>query len=390
MTPKLPPQGKEIQPNPVIIYLILILLAATTVLGLDYLNWTQEDKSFIFSSILGKKTPAEPVPSDQLFELTRKIIQKQDLPNDAISHYRDEEGFYHIMLKLNPEDFSRLSRELQDAWEQYPASMTTESRSHDKGMQYTLWKAESPARETLYVLFLIQPAAESEVGTAPSSNGRVALIIDDLGYSLQSIQRVTELKQKITVAVLPYTPLARETARIAQRNNLEVILHLPLESLNNNYDNNHTEGLVHSGMNPAEISASVDESIKRVPYIKGVNTHMGSKITQDYALMKVILNRIKPRQLYFIDSRTTSNSVAFAAARELGIPSARRHVFLDGEINKSYIKNQFIKLLNAAISNGYAVGICHPYPETLDTLKNNFYLVREYGLQAVFASEIVE
>ncbi len=389
MTSKLPPQGKEIQPNPLIIYIILILLAAATILGLDYLNWEKGKRSYVFSFVLGGNT-AEPAASAHLFDITHGLIQKRALSMDAFSYYRDEEGFFHVMLRISSREYNQLKQTLKAVYRKYPAAVTTESRPHDEGTRYTLWRVESPDEETLYILFLIQSPPEDEAKPAPGQAGRVALIIDDLGYSLNSIRDICDLKQKVTVAVLPYTPLAVETARIAQRNNLEVILHLPLESLNNNYDNDHTEGLVHSGMSPAEIIASVDEGIRKVPYIRGVNTHMGSKTTQNAEFMNIILNRIKAKQLYFIDSRTTPKSVAFAVARELGIPSARRHIFLDSEVNHQYIKEQFIKLLQTALSTGYAVGICHPYPETLETLKNNFHLVEEYGLQAVYASKIVK
>lgn len=389
MTPKLPPQGKDIQPNPLIIYIILIILAAAAVFGLDYLNWEKGRKSYIFSSLLRNKSQQK-ADSPRLFDITQSIVRQSNLPADSLSYYRDEEGHIHIMLKLTESEYDQLQPVLRAALQKSPAKITTESRPQDKKARYLLWRAESQAKEILYILFLIQSAPEKEEETVTGQGGRVALIIDDLGYSLNSIQNICDLKQKLTVAVLPNTPLAVETARIAQRNKLEVILHLPLESLNNNYDNDHTEGLIHSGMSPEEITAAVDESMLKVPYIRGVNTHMGSRMTQSREAMEIILNRVKEKQLYFIDSRTTAHSVALAVAKELGIPSAQRHIFLDGEINHQYIKNQFIKLLNTALRNGYAVGICHPYPETLETLRDNFHLLKEYGLCAVYASEVAE
>lgn len=389
MTAKLPPQGKDIQPNPIMIYFILIILAAAAVVGLDYLNWEKGKKSYIFSSLLGNKAQQE-ADSPNLFDITQSFVRQSNLPPETLSYYRDEEGYIHIMLKLTESEYNQLHATLHAALQKYPAEITTETRPQDEKTRYLLWRVESQTKERLYILFLIQSAPEKKEESIPGQSGRVALIIDDLGYSLNSIQNICDLKQKLTVAVLPHTPLAVETARIAQRNKLEVILHLPLESLNNNYDNDHTEGLIHSGMGPEAITAAVDEGMLKVPYIRGVNTHMGSKMTQNPEAMRIILNRVKEKKLYFIDSRTTADSVALAVAKELGIPSARRHIFLDGEINHQYIKNQFIKLLNTALHNGYAVGICHPYPETLETLRDNFHLLKEYGLSAVYASEIVE
>jgi len=192
------------------------------------------------------------------------------------------------------------------------------------------------------------------------------------------------------VAVLPYSPLAQETASIARQNGLEVILHLPLESLNNVYDNNHTEGIILSGMSRKEIEAAVGDSLTQVPYISGVNSHMGSKITSQPAVIRTVLEQIQGKELYFVDSRTTARSVAYDVAQEMGIPSGYRHVFLDSEFDENFIRRQLLQLFRQAQKNGSAIAICHPSPETLKVLRENLYLATEYNLQTVFASEIVQ
>ena len=169
-----------------------------------------------------------------------------------------------------------------------------------------------------------------------------------------------------------------------------MILHLPLESLNNVYDNNHTEGIIHANMSHEEIIKTTNFCIQEIPYISGINTHMGSKITSDQNMMRVILGQIKGKDLYFIDSRTTADSVAYDIAQQMGIPSAFRHVFLDTKLDEEYIKSQLLQLFDKARKNGKAIGICHPSPKTLKVLKNNLYLISEYDLEAVFASEIVQ
>ena len=162
-----------------------------------------------------------------------------------------------------------------------------------------------------------------------------------------------------------------------------------MESLYNSYDNTHTEGIIHSGMTTEEIIRTVEESLGQFPYIDGVNTHMGSKITSDSKLIQIVLEQLKNRGLYFIDSRTTAESVAFDVAQRMEIPSAVRNVFLDSEIEEGFIRSQLIRLFRHAQQNGYAVGICHPSPETLKVLRENLHLVERYGLQTVFASEVV-
>jgi len=106
--------------------------------------------------------------------------------------------------------------------------------------------------------------------------------------------------------------------------------------------------------------------------------------------MRIILGRLKTRNLFFIDSRTTGDSVAHQVAQNLGIRTAFRHVFLDGEPKEEYIKGKLIELLQTARKNGFALGICHPLEETLKVLTENFHLTEEYGLEPVFASQVVQ
>jgi polysaccharide deacetylase 2 family uncharacterized protein YibQ len=313
----------------------------------------------------------------------------------VISQYRDSEGIQHMMLETTHEQYRNLESRLDREFSRISASATKKEREQTEDKIYYLWRIQDQSNQLLSLLFSCRRNMEGpEKPLGPLSPQvavhKVAIIIDDMGNSLESIEEVCRLKRPITVAVLPYSPLSRETATIARRNNLEVILHLPLESLFNEYDNSHTPGIIHSSMTPENVIATLEESLSQVPYIDGVNTHMGSKITSDPEIIRLILTQLKGRGLYFIDSRTTAQSVAFDIAQRMGIPTAYRNVFLDSEINEAFIRDQLIRLFEYAKQNGRAIGICHPSPETLKVLKEYFPLVDRYGLQPVFASEIVQ
>jgi polysaccharide deacetylase 2 family uncharacterized protein YibQ len=193
----------------------------------------------------------------------------------------------------------------------------------------------------------------------------------------------------VTVAVLPYSTFARETAEIAHARNLEVLLHLPLESLNNHDDAYGSEGMILSGMATDEILWILDEDLGEVPFIKGVNNHMGSRLTTDAAVMRTILGVLKRRGLFFVDSRTTSQTVAYEEALRMGVPAAMRDVFLDADEDRGMIRSRLLELFRTARNKGSAVGICHPFPETLKVLKEDFGLLREYGLEAVSVSKLL-
>ena len=144
------------------------------------------------------------------------------------------------------------------------------------------------------------------------------------------------------------------------------------------------------GMSDEDIIHTVEKDLRQVPFIQGVNNHMGSRVTANSRLMQVILKLVRERNLFFIDSRTTGSSVAYNIAQSLGIPSAYRHVFLDGELDEDYIKGQLLELFKRAQRNGFALGICHPSAETLKVLKEHFHLVEDYNLEPVFASQVVK
>ncbi len=218
--------------------------------------------------------------------------------------------------------------------------------------------------------------------------GKIALIVDDMGNSEEALDELLGLGQPVTVSILPYSPYALETASRAHDKGLEVLLHLPLESLNGNGSESGTEGLIRSGMSDEEIRSLVGEELDRIPYVRGVNNHMGSKITADAAMMREILEPIRERGLFFLDSRTSGKSVAYDVAVGMGIPAVSRQVFLDADGDTDRIRERLIELFRIGRRDGRAVGICHPFKETLRTLKENFGLLRSYGLEAVVASEM--
>jgi polysaccharide deacetylase 2 family uncharacterized protein YibQ len=219
--------------------------------------------------------------------------------------------------------------------------------------------------------------------------GQVALIIDDMGNSLEALDDLLGVSGSLTISVLPYSAHAGQTARIAHENNLEVLLHLPLESLNNHEAMTDTEGMITAGMNAGEITQAFEDSLARVPFASGVNNHMGSRFTADESLMRTLLAPLKDKGLFFVDSRTTAQTVAYGEALRMGIPAVERDVFLDADSDRGRIKSRLIELFRLARKKGQAVGICHPYPETLQALKTNFRLFEDYGLEVVPVSRLL-
>jgi polysaccharide deacetylase 2 family uncharacterized protein YibQ len=232
-----------------------------------------------------------------------------------------------------------------------------------------------------------KPAAKSRPRT-PGEPARAAIIMDDLGNSLEPLRALCALGLRITASVLPFAAETLPSVRAAEDCGLEVMLHLPLESLAK--PARTPEGTISSGMSRDEVRRGVLACLEQIPGCRGVNNHAGSKVTEDAGIMPAILEVVRDKGLYFIDSRTTSASVAFETARSLGVPAAERRVFLDGVLEDEAIKGRIEELFRAARDTGRAVGICHPKAETLAALRKYLGLAEAYGVTLVFASEIVE
>jgi hypothetical protein len=157
-------------------------------------------------------------------------------------------------------------------------------------------------------------------------------------------------------------------AKRAHGKGREVMLHLPMEPID--YPKyNPGPGALLVFMGDEEFTSTLAGDLNGVPYISGVNNHMGSLLTQDPEKMKIVLLKIKERQLFFVDSKTTSKSIAFDLARNLGVPALERDVFLDNESDVEKIKARIDELIRKAKKNGKALAICHPRPETIQALK---------------------
>ena len=227
----------------------------------------------------------------------------------------------------------------------------------------------------------------SKLPPAPPAK-KAAVIMDDLGYSLDLLRSLAALKRPMTVSILPFAALSVESARLAHEAGLEVMLHLPLQSLFEPSSKNPA-GMISSDMNREDIEKHVRSCLAQVPWARGVNNHEGSKITEDAAVMSVILGVLKSEKLFFVDSRTTRRSVAVEAAQRIGVPAASRRVFLDVDPQERSIKARLEELFRIAQKEGQAVGICHPKEETIRALQKYLARADDFGVELVFASDVV-
>lgn len=232
-----------------------------------------------------------------------------------------------------------------------------------------------------------QPAAELPVTpTLSRSPYYIALIIDDIGYSGPLGERAIALSGAITYAVLPHTPFGTELAELAHSHSKEVMLHAPMSNLAHQPLG---PGALTDQLNQEDFIATLKGNIDAVPHLQGINNHMGSELTGMQTQMQWVMDVLKERGLYFVDSFTTAQSVAGDAAREQEIPTTTRNVFLDNETTAEDIDREFQRLLQTAREKGSAVGIGHPYEETLDYLEKALPALAQENIELISVSAMI-
>lgn len=227
------------------------------------------------------------------------------------------------------------------------------------------------------------PAAIEPQGSA----GRIALIFDDLGYDLRHVERLYALGVPLSFAVLPFERWSSEVAREVERRGGEVLCHLPMEATGNE---DPGPGALVEGMSARRFAAAVERALEQVPGAIGVNNHMGSRLTADEHAMRELLPQLGSRGLFFIDSRTTPESVGYEIARELGVPTARRDVFIDAVDEPDAIRGEWRRLLEISSRRGAAIGIAHPRKETLALLAEEIPRAVARGYEFVPISYLLE
>jgi polysaccharide deacetylase 2 family uncharacterized protein YibQ len=386
------PLGRSISLRNPLFWIVVIILF---LVGLDFVGWSTGGKSFLFSLILGERF-APPGPEEVVL-IVRQEMSRQKIPLQGLHRFTDSGGNLHLKVDLQPEEYNRLAPALEKSLQAAKSAVLGKQEEKDKISAYYLWELKTKKKLKALILFSCggerllarrrpRPGVETRLVQGPV---RVALILDDLGYSLEKARAVCELNLPLAVSILPFSPFDVESAQIAHEHGLEVLLHLPMESKNRHDTEKFTRGLIEARLTEEEVRKRVREDLYQVPYIRGVNNHMGSLLTEDAAKMETVLGVIREFGLFFIDSRTSLDSKAYETARRLHIPAASSDLFLDAaEETPDKVEQNLRQLFSLARERGWAVGICHPYEGTLEALRDLPALLEKSGVVLVPPSQI--
>ena len=244
-------------------------------------------------------------------------------------------------------------------------------------------KSNRPYAELFLFIFSLQGCFSTAYADKFAS-----IIIDDLGNSYEHGQAIIDFPAPITLAILPQTQFASQLATQAHFSNKEVMLHLPLQSVEHHKS---SPGTLKLHMTRQQFTQQLQQNLASVPYISGINTHMGSLLTQHPGHMDWLMAEISSLDnIFFIDSRTSNKSVVSETATNYQIPNLVRDVFLDPDFKPETIRRQFDQFIAISKKQGYAIAIAHPHPTTLAFLKQNLAKLAENGIELVSVSKLLE
>lgn len=237
----------------------------------------------------------------------------------------------------------------------------------------------------LLKLLLISSLAASSIASE-SKPAQLAIIIDDLGNSLHSGLNAIALPADITFAIMPHRKHSKRLAERAGRLGRDILLHAPMSTVNGRYLG---AGALDHSLTEEQFKQTLRFAIESMPFISGVNNHMGSELTTQRQAMTWVMEILQEKTLFFVDSRTSAQSVGYDTAQTMGLASATRDIFLDNEINIEHIHQQFKKALAVAEEYGSAIAIGHPHEATIDYLAHVLPQLKGTHLQVVKVSELV-
>ena len=251
--------------------------------------------------------------------------------------------------------------------------------------------------KTLRVFSMTQPRyASLRTGDWPSEfmpaqsvadgTPAIAIVIDDLGTNAARTVQAIALPANVTLSFLPYPPRSLELSRRAYQAGHEVIVHLPMQPSGTQ---NPGERALQVGLAPDELQRRLAWAMSRVSNFDGVNNHMGSRFTESRTDVLPVMREVRSRRLFFLDSRTSAKSQVENIARESGVLTGRRDVFIDGERSAAAIARQLLRVEEFARENGNVIAIGHPYPETLKALAQWSKTIKLRGFRLAPVREVL-
>ena len=344
-------------------------------------DWSVQAKPFVYEERIGAGFDLRVWEADMAILQTLALLGHD---KDRMVHNKIEPRFfygtpYHFqeitIFTSNARDI--FINKLEETLDRFLSNVSLEAEQPGN-----TWSININGRKTHLI------SLERIMERPPTGSGKLVLIIDDLGGSLNHARQLHSLDFPVVFSILPHMPSTDQVVQFARINNIETMLHLPMEPLGYPQEIEPGPGALFVNMSSSEIRQRVADNLAQVPGAIGVNNHMGSRFTQDIPGMTVVFDELQKHGLFFLDSLTTPKSVAEKLAGKRNMAFLKRHVFLDNVQDKNAILFQLNKAENIAVRQGLAVAIGHPYPETFEALKE-WNRIRNSNVEVVRISEFI-
>ncbi len=221
-----------------------------------------------------------------------------------------------------------------------------------------------------------------------SKNPMIAIVVDDMGVDMIRSNKMLGIPDIYTFSFLTYAPNLQSQINFAKTKGKEVMLHVPMEALNNIYD--YGPEVLSTKHSRSENLELLNTMLNRVSGYIGINNHMGSKFTSDLPLLSGVIEELSKKGLMFLDSKTIASSKADEIVEHIKLPYASRDIFIDDSNKIEDIKKSLISLENIAKKRGYAIAICHPRDNTIKVLQDWLPTLKEKGITSVPLSYIID
>ncbi|MGM0501218.1 MAG: divergent polysaccharide deacetylase family protein [Bacillota bacterium] len=226
------------------------------------------------------------------------------------------------------------------------------------------------------------------VFTQPHPKAKMAIIIDDFGFNRRGTAEILSINRPLTAAVLPFRPYSEKDAELAKEAGLEILLHQPLEPMKSQSDPG--AGAIDTKMSEAELEETFLKNLNSLPQISGVNHHMGSKASTHTGVMSKLMEIIKERDLFYIDSSTSHDSVGVKMARRYNIATKENHLFIDNADQKAEVEKMILRLAKIALEKEELLIIGHVKENTAHAIKDSIPKLEQMGIKLVYASQIAK
>lgn len=379
-------------------FMLFAVLALGIVLVLEYLDYRRGRPTFILSRVMASRTKTDGTvrPARRKGDFHRQLVKLMDSRDSHYSMIQDSRGRYHVKWKLEDSRRRKLVSELEKLSREYEQRWKAEEIQHLRGEHLYLYSISPAGSDATHLLLITTGTPEPLPEPPPSEQeprGRLAIIIDDIGFNELGSMELKSLGIPVTAAVIPHAPYAYDEARQLNMYGIEQIIHLPMQSTNRELKADPSRFII-KGADLSSIRRLVQRSRTLVPYARGVNNHMGSLITGDRQTMGRVLSVLREEGLFFVDSRTTSSTVAYRMARDMKVPVTQRDAFLEDiqndNVTFNYTRKQVLKVAELARRKGHAVAIGHPYPTTIKAIRAAVGEVRAMGVRFVPVSRLLE